>query len=255
MSQPAPLPPPEAAAQEGQPLVTHLVELRRRLLWLVLVLAVAFFALMPFARQLYAFVAQPLMTNLPAGSQMIATDVIAPFFVPVKVVLMAAFLLTLPHTFYQVWAFVAPGLYRHEKRLILPLLLSSLLLFVAGMAFAYFLVFPMVFRFLAAATPEGVNMATDIGNYLSFVLGMFVAFGMVFETPVVVVLLNRVGVVGLKQLQNARAFVIVGAFVVAAVVTPPDVVSQIMLAMPLIVLYELGIVVCRVLGAAAREAA
>lgn len=254
MSRPASLPPPAPVEPEGQPLIEHLLELRRRLVWLVLVLLGVFFALMPFAQHIYTFVAQPLMANLPAGSHMIATDVIAPFFVPVKVTLMAAFLLTLPHTLYQVWAFVAPGLYRHEKRLILPLLFSSLTLFAAGMAFVYFLVFPVVFRFLAGVTPEGVNMATDIGKYVSFVLGMFVAFGMAFETPVVVVLLNRMGVISIKQLQNARAFVIVGAFVVAAVVTPPDVVSQVMLAVPLMVLYELGIVVCRLLGGKARAA-
>ena len=203
---------------------------------------------MPFAQKLYTFVAQPLMVNLPAGTSMIATDVIAPFFVPVKVTLMVAFLITLPHTLYQVWAFVAPGLYRHEKRLIFPVLFSSIVLFFAGMAFAYFFVFPVVFKFLAGVTPAGVSMATDIDKYLSFVLGMFVAFGVVFETPVVVILLNRMGVVSVAQLKTARAYVIVGAFVVAAIVTPPDVISQTLLALPLIVLYELGIVCCRLLG-------
>ena len=228
--------------------MAHLLELRRRLMWLVLVLLVCFFALMPFAQKLYTFVAQPLMVNLPAGTSMIATDVIAPFFVPVKVTLMVAFLITLPHTLYQVWAFVAPGLYRHEKRLIFPVLFSSIVLFFAGMAFAYFFVFPVVFKFLAGVTPAGVSMATDIDKYLSFVLGMFVAFGVVFETPVVVILLNRMGVVSVAQLKTARAYVIVGAFVVAAIVTPPDVISQTLLALPLIVLYELGIVCCRLLG-------
>ena len=244
MSSPSPAEP----QAEPQTLMAHLLELRRRLMWLVLVLLVCFFALMPFAQKLYTFVAQPLMVNLPAGTSMIATDVIAPFFVPVKVTLMVAFLITLPHTLYQVWAFVAPGLYRHEKRLIFPVLFSSIVLFFTGMAFAYFFVFPVVFKFLAGVTPAGVSMATDIDKYLSFVLGMFVAFGVVFETPVVVILLNRMGVVSVAQLQTARAYVIVGAFVVAAIVTPPDVISQTLLAVPLIVLYELGIVCCRLLG-------
>ena len=241
---------PSSAEPQAEPqtLMAHLLELRRRLMWLVLVLLVCFFALMPFAQKLYTFVAQPLMVNLPAGTSMIATDVIAPFFVPVKVTLMVAFLITLPHTLYQVWAFVAPGLYRHEKRLIFPVLFSSIVLFFAGMAFAYFFVFPVVFKFLAGVTPAGVSMATDIDKYLSFVLGMFVAFGVVFETPVVVILLNRMGVVSVAQLKTARAYVIVGAFVVAAIVTPPDVISQTLLALPLIVLYELGIVCCRLLG-------
>ncbi len=239
----SPLPP--AADAEGQTLFEHLLELRRRLMWLFGVLLLVFFALMPFAQRLYTFVAQPLMANLPAGSSMIATDVIAPFLVPVKVTLMAAFLLTLPHSLYQIWAFVAPGLYRHEKRLVLPLLLSSLLLFAAGMAFAYYLVFPVVFHFLAGITPIGVEMATDIDKYLSFVLGMFVAFGITFETPVVVVLLNRMGVCSQAQLRAARPYVVVGAFVVAAVVTPPDVISQFLLAVPLILLYEAGLWCCR----------
>ena len=188
------------------------------------------------------------MATLPVGSSMIATDVIAPFFVPLKVTLMAAFLLTLPHTLYQVWAFVAPALYQNEKRLVFPLVLSSFLLFAAGMAFAYFLVFPVVFKFLTSMTPDGVNMATDIDKYLSFILGMFVAFGMTFEVPVVVVLLQRMGVVSVEQLQKARPYVIVVAFVIAAIVTPPDVISQTLLAVPLIVLYEVGILVCRVTG-------
>ena len=214
-------------------------------MWTAAVMLLCFLGLMPFAQQLYTFVAEPLMASLPANTSMIATDVIAPFFVPVKVTLMAAFLLTLPHTLYQLWAFVAPALYQNEKRLVTPLVLSSMILFFAGMAFAYFLVFPVIFRFLAGVTPVGVNMATDIDKYLSFVLGMFVAFGTTFEVPVVVVLLNRMGVVSLKQLKSARPYVIVGAFVVAAVITPPDVISQIMLAVPLVLLYEAGIWVCR----------
>ncbi|WP_037586105.1 twin-arginine translocase subunit TatC [Stenoxybacter acetivorans] len=233
---------------EPQTLITHLLELRRRLVWVAAVLLLCFFALVPFAQNLYTFVAQPLMANLPAGSHMIATDVIAPFFVPIKVTLMAAFLLTLPHTLYQIWAFIAPGLYRHEKRLIFPLVLSSFVLFIVGMAFAYFLVFPVIFKFLAGVTPDGVNMATDIDKYLSFILGMFVAFGITFEVPVVVILLNSAGIISIEQLKSARPYVIVAAFVIAAVVTPPDVISQTLLAVPLIVLYELGIVLCRLWG-------
>mgnify|MGYP003585817330 FL=1 len=235
----------EETQQSAQPLIEHLLELRRRLMWTIGGLLLCFLALMPFAQQLYTFVAQPLMATLPAGTSMIATDVIAPFFVPVKVTLMAAFLLSLPHTLYQVWAFIAPALYQNEKRLVLPLVLSSVLLFFAGMAFAYFLVFPLIFKFLAGVTPVGVNMATDIDKYLSFILGMFVAFGATFEVPVVVVLLNRMGVVSLAQLRLARPYVIVGAFVLAAVITPPDVISQVLLAVPLIILYEAGLWFCR----------
>ena len=243
----------EKAPQTAQPLIEHLLELRRRLMWTIGGLLLCFLALMPFAQQLYTFVAQPLMATLPAGTSMIATDVIAPFFVPVKVTLMAAFLLSLPHTLYQVWAFIAPALYQNEKRLVMPLVLSSVLLFFAGMAFAYFLVFPLVFKFLAGVTPVGVNMATDIDKYLSFILGMFVAFGATFEVPVVVVLLNRMGVVSLAQLRQARPYVIVGAFVLAAVITPPDVISQVLLAVPLIVLYEAGLWFCRFIHPRVRD--
>ncbi len=225
-----------------QTLVEHMLELRRRLIWIVAVLLVCFAALMPFAQQLYTFVAQPLMANLPKNTNMIATEVVAPFFVPVKVTLMVAFLLSLPNTLYQIWAFVAPALYQHEKKLVFPLLFSSIVLFVCGMAFAYFLVFPIVFQFLAKVTPAGVSMATDIDKYLSFVLGMFVAFGATFEVPIVVVLLHRMGIVTLDQFKQARPYVIVGAFVVAAVITPPDVLSQTLMALPLIALYEFGII-------------
>ena len=243
----------EETQQTAQPLIEHLLELRRRLMWTIGGLLLCFLALMPFAQQLYTFAAQPLMATLPAGTSMIATDVIAPFFVPVKVTLMAAFLLSLPHTLYQVWAFIAPALYQNEKRLVMPLVLSSVLLFFAGMAFAYFLVFPLVFKFLAGVTPVGVNMATDIDKYLSFILGMFVAFGATFEVPVVVVLLNRMGVVSLAQLRQARPYVIVGAFVLAAVITPPDVISQVLLAVPLIVLYEAGLWFCRFIHPRVRD--
>lgn len=231
--------------QDAQPLMAHLLELRHRLVWTLLGIVLCFVAIMPFAQQLYAFVAQPLMSVLPENTSMIATDVVAPFFVPIKVALMAAFLLALPHTLYQIWAFVAPALYQNEKRLIAPLIVSSVSLFVLGMAFCYFLVFPVMFQFFASATPLGVSMATDIDKYLSFILTMFLAFGMTFEVPVAVVLLNRMGVMPLATLQAARPYVIVAAFVIAAIFTPPDVLSQVMLAIPMILLYEVGILVCR----------
>lgn len=229
-------------------LIEHLLELRRRLLWVLGVWLLCFIAMVPFAQKIYTFMAEPLLVNLPAGNHMIATEVIAPFFVPIKVTLMASFIITLPHSLYQIWAFVAPGLYRHEKRLILPLLIASLLLFALGMTFAYYLVFPIIFKFLTGMTPAGVTMATDIDKYLSFVLGMFVAFGVTFEVPILVILLNRMGIVSVAQLKRARAYVVVGAFVVAAIVTPPDVLSQTLMALPLILLYEIGIVACRCLG-------
>ncbi|KES10348.1 Sec-independent protein secretion pathway component TatC [Snodgrassella alvi SCGC AB-598-O02] len=229
-------------------LIEHLLELRRRLLWVLGVWLLCFIAMVPFAQKIYTFMAEPLLVNLPAGNHMIATEVIAPFFVPIKVTLMASFIITLPHSLYQIWAFVAPGLYRHEKRLILPLLIASLLLFALGMTFAYYLVFPIIFKFLTGMTPAGVTMATDIDKYLSFVLGMFVAFGVTFEVPILVILLNRMGIVSVAQLKRARAYVVVGAFVVAAIVTPPDVLSQTLMALPLILLYEIGIIACRCLG-------
>lgn len=232
--------------EQTQPLMVHLLELRSRLLWTIVGLGVCFFAIVPFAQPLYAIVAQPLMSVLPENTSMIATDVVAPFFVPIKVALMTAFLVSLPNTLYQIWAFVAPALYQNEKRLIVPLILSSLLLFAMGMAFCYFLVFPVVFQFFAEMTPLGVNMATDIDKYLSFVLTMFLAFGMAFEVPVAVVLLHRMGVVSLAALRGARPYWIVVAFIVAAIFTPPDVLSQVMLAVPMILLYELGLLVCRV---------
>ena len=213
----------------AQPLVEHLKELRRRLMWVAAVLLLCLFAAVPFANRLYALVAKPLMASLPPGAHMQAIDVIAPVFVPLKVALMAAFLVSLPHTLYQLWAFV----------------LSSVGLFFAGMAFCYFLVFPLVFKVFASATPEGVSMMTDIDRYLSFVLGMFVAFGMAFELPVLVVLLYRMGAVSLAALKTARPYVVVAAFVVAGIVTPPDVISQFLLAVPLIALYEAGLLMCR----------
>lgn len=235
-------------AEATQPLMEHLLELRRRVVWALIGIAVCFFAAVPFAQELYTFAAQPLMSVLPENTSMIATDVVAPFFVPIKVALMAAFLASLPNTLYQLWAFVAPALYQNEKQLVLPLVFSSLLLFAAGMAFCYFLVFPTVFKFFAGMTPLGVSMATDIDKYLSFILGMFVAFGLTFEIPVAVVLLHRMGILSRSQLTAARPYVVVASFVIAAVVTPPDVLSQVMLAVPMILLYEAGIWVSRLTG-------
>ncbi len=223
--------------------ISHLVEMRDRLLRAVLVIVVIFVCLFPWAQDIYALLAKPLLAALPKGGQMIATEITTPFFVPMKVTLMAAFLLALPWVFYQAWAFVAPGLYRHEKRIGVPLVIASVILFVMGMAFAYFLVFPLVFHFIVSVTPTGVAVMTDIGKYLDFVLTMFMAFGVTFEVPIAVVLLVKMGMVSVAKLREIRPYVIVGAFVIGAIFTPPDVISQFMLAMPLWVLYELGIIV------------
>ena len=225
--------------------LSHLIELRDRLIRAMLSILLVFLCLFPWAKDLYALLAQPLLATLPKGGQMIATDVVGVFLVPMKVTLFVAFLIALPYVLYQIWAFVAPGLYSHEKRLALPLVGSSVVLFFTGMAFAYFLVFPTVFGFMAQVAPEGVAWMTDIEKYLSFVMGTFVAFGVAFEVPVIVVVLVLSGVVELSTLKEWRSYVIVGAFVVAAIFTPPDVVSQLMLAIPLCLLYELGMLMAR----------
>ena len=230
--------------------ISHLVELRDRLLRAILAVIVVFLCLFPWARELYALLAKPLIAALPAGGQMIATDVVGVFLVPVKVAFLVAFVIALPYVLYQVWAFVAPGLYVHEKRLVLPLVVASSVLFMVGMSFAYFLVFPVVFKFMASIAPEGVAWMTDIDKYLSFALTTFMAFGVTFEVPVVVIVLVRAGVVSLDKLKEIRPYVIVGAFVVGAIFTPPDVISQVMLAVPLWLLYELGIVFARIVGRA-----
>src|SRR5258705_8934326 len=228
--------------------ISHLVELRDRLLRAILAVIVVFLCLFAWARELYALLAKPLIAALPVGGQMIATDVVGVFLVPVKVALLVAFVIALPYVLYQVLAFVAPGLYVNEKRLVLPLVVASSFLFLLGMSFAYFLVFPVVFKFMASIAPEGVAWMTDIDKYLSFVLTTFMAFGVTFEVPVVVVVLVRVGVVSIDKLKEIRPYVIVGAFVVGAIFTPPDVISHVMLAVPLWLLYELGIVVARLIG-------
>ncbi|MXS84478.1 twin-arginine translocase subunit TatC [Nitrosomonas sp. HPC101] len=221
--------------------ISHLVELRSRLIRTLLVLFLGFLPCAFFARELYSFLAFPLLEKLPQGGQMIATEVVTPFFIPMKVALMVAFLVTLPHTLYQLWAFVAPGLYSHEKRLFLPLVFISSLLFFIGMAFAYFAVLPLVFEFIVYFAPEGVAVMTDISEYLGFVLSMFLAFGITFEVPVFVLILIRTGLVSIEKMRSMRRFVLVGAFIIGAIFTPPDVMSQILLAIPLYLLYELGI--------------
>jgi sec-independent protein translocase protein TatC len=225
--------------------ISHLIELRSRLLKSIVAVLIVFLALAPFSKEIYSLVARPLMHALPVGATMIATDVTGTFLVPLKVTLLAAFLVALPWVLWQIWAFVAPGLYKHEQQLALPLIVSSVFLFFAGMAFAYFVVFPWIFHFFVSFTPEGVQMMTDIDKYLSFVLWMFVAFGATFEIPVVEVLLVRMGIVPLAKLKDLRRYVIVGAFIVAAVITPPDVVSQMMLAVPMCLLYEIGLVAAK----------
>lgn len=223
--------------------ISHLIEMRDRLLRAVIAVVVLFVLLFPWAQDLYHLLAKPMLESLPQGGQMIATEVTTPFFVPIKVTLMTAFLLALPWVFYQAWAFVAPGLYQHEKRLGIPLVISSVVLFLLGMAFAYFLVFPVVFGFIVGVAPEGVAVMTDIGKYLDFVMTLFLAFGITFEVPVAVVLLVKMGMVSVAKLREVRPYVIVGAFVIGAIFTPPDVISQFMLAIPMWLLYELGILV------------
>ena len=235
----------DEASQKEEGFVTHLIELRDRLMRAAASVIICFLALVYWAPDIYSLLADPLVSALPAGTSMIATDVTAPFFVPMKVTMMVAFVLALPYVLYQVWAFIAPGLYEHEKKLAAPIILSSFLLFLLGMAFAYFFVFPAVFKFVAAYTPSGVQMATDIDKYLSFVLTLFLVFGLSFETPVVEMVLVRLGMVSIEKLREFRPYFIVVAFVIAAIVTPPDVISQFMLAVPMILLYEFGIFMSR----------
>jgi sec-independent protein translocase protein TatC len=243
--------PPPDGAQET--FISHLIELRSRLLRSIVAVVIVLVFLVPFAKEIYTALAAPLMRALPPGATMIATDVTGTFLVPLKVTLMAAFLLALPYVLWQVWAFVAPGLYQHERKLALPVLASSFVCFVAGMAFAYFAVFPIAFGFFAGYAPAGVTMMTDIDKYLSFVLTMFIAFGITFETPVVVIVLVRFRVVSLDKLRSIRPYVIVGATIIGAVFTPPDVVSQLLLAIPLWLLYELGLVLARFVEPPALE--
>ena len=230
----------DAGDDSERPLIAHLLELRTRLLRGVVGLVLVLLCLLPFANKLYALLAQPLLDKLPKGGQLIATQVASPFFAPMKLAFFVALVVAMPWLLYQAWAFVAPGLYRREKRLALPLLSSALLLFYAGCAFAYFLVLPMVFGFLARVTPDGVAMMTDISSYLDFVLVLFLAFGLAFELPVALVILVLLGWVTPAQLREGRGYAVVGIFVIAAIVTPPDVISQLMLAIPMCLLYEAG---------------
>jgi sec-independent protein translocase protein TatC len=226
-------------------LIEHLVELRSRLMRALAGLGIALLALLPFANRLYGWFAQPLLDKLPEGAHLIAVEVASPFFAPLKLALFVAVVVMMPWLLYQAWAFVAPGLYKREKKLALPLLVSAVALFYAGCAFAFFIVLPAVFGFLTAVTPEGVAMMTDINAYLSFVLVIFLAFGISFELPVALVILVLLGWVTPAQLREWRGYAVVGMFVLAAVITPPDVVSQLMLAIPMCLLYEAGIVAAR----------
>ena len=239
---------PESDKEEGiqETFLTHLFELRDRLIKSVAALLIVFLGLVYWAPDIFHLFSKPLLDALPNGGRMIVTDVTGSFFVPMKVTMLVAFLGALPVIMYQLWAFIAPGLYKHERQLILPIVTSSYILFIAGMAFAYFLVFPTVFQFMAHYNaPLGADMATDIDKYLSFAMTTFLAFGLTFEVPVVVVVLVKLGMVRIKKLKEIRPYIIVGAFVIAAVVTPPDVLSQLLLAVPLCLLYELGILVAR----------
>lgn len=223
--------------------ISHLVELRNRIMKASLAIIVVFVCMMPWSGQIYDFLASPMMAALPAGSKMIATGVITPFLIPLKVTLLSAFIVALPVVLYQAWAFVAPGLYAHEKKLVAPLVVSSSVLFVTGVAFCYVFVFRVVFKVINELAPKSINVSPDIESYFDFVMTMFIAFGLTFEVPVVVVVLVRMGLVSVEKLRQFRPYVIVGAFVVAAIVTPPDAMSMMLLAIPLCVLFEVGLLV------------
>ncbi|MFM2109505.1 MAG: twin-arginine translocase subunit TatC [Gammaproteobacteria bacterium] len=228
-------------------LISHLLELRDRLLRAFLAVIVVFVPIAFFSNEVFTLVAQPLIDKLPAGSSLIATSVISPFMTPFKLAFFVALFAAMPYVLYQVWAFVAPGLYRHEKRFALPLLLSSIILFYAGVAFAYFAVFPVMFDFFASTTPVGVRMMTDITSYMDFVLTMFLCFGLAFEVPVVVVLLVLTGLVKVDKLAEIRGYVLIGIFVIAAILTPPDAISQTIMAVPMYLLYEGGLLMARLM--------
>lgn len=239
-------------SEQQETFIAHLIELRDRMLRAIVAVVVVFVVLMPWAGDIYDILARPMMQTLPEGTHMIATGVVTPFFVPVKVTMMVAFVLALPVVLYQAWGFIAPGLYSHERRMAMPLVLGSTLLFIIGMAFCYFFVFGMVFKFIAEFAPKSIVPAPDIEQYLSFVMSMFLAFGITFEIPIVVMVLVRMNFVSLEKLREARPYVIVGAFVIAAIVTPPDVVSQFMLAVPMCLLYEAGLFLARFVGQRAK---
>ncbi len=223
------------------PLVAHLTELRDKLLRALLAILLVFICLFPFANDIYAFVSEPLRSLLPEGATMIATEVASPFFTPFKLTLMAAIFLAVPYLLYQIWSFIAPGMYRHEKRLAIPLLLSSVALFYAGAAFAYFVVFPLIFAFFTSVGPEDITMMTDINSYLNFVLKLFFAFGIAFEIPIAAVILIWAGITTPQQLASKRPYIIVGCFVFGMLLTPPDIISQSLLAIPMWLLFEIGV--------------
>ncbi|MCZ6871833.1 MAG: twin-arginine translocase subunit TatC [Gammaproteobacteria bacterium] len=229
-----------------QPLVNHLIELRRRLLTSILAIFIIFIPLYFFANEIYLFVAQPLMERLPSGSTMIATEVASPFLTPFKLAIFAALFIAVPYILHQAWAFIAPGLYLGEKKFALPLLASSIVLFYMGVAFAYFVVFPLVFQFMTSVTPVGVTMMTDINRYLDFVLKLFFAFGFAFEVPIATLLMVWSGMTTVESLSRKRPYIVVGCFVVGMLLTPPDVISQILLALPTWILFEIGLLFARV---------
>ncbi len=237
---------PKAATVEA-PFMSHLVELRDRLLRAVLVILVIFLALFSFANELYSLLAEPLLIHLPTGSSMIATDVASPFLTPFKLAMMSAIFISMPFLLYQLWAFIAPGLYKHEKSLAFPLLFSSIILFYLGMVFAYFVVFPLMFKFFTGIALEGVTMMTDITKYLDFVLKMFFAFGMAFEVPIATILVISTGMTTADKLAEKRPYIIVVAFILGMLLTPPDVVSQMLLAVPIWILFEFGLIFSRIL--------
>lgn len=227
---------------QQMPLISHLTELRTRLLRCVAAIFLIFAGLFSFTQKIYTLVSAPLRVYLPEGATMIATDVASPFLTPFKLTMMCSLFLAMPVVLHQIWGFIAPGLYKHEKRVAVPLLVSSIILFYSGMAFAYFLVFPLIFHFFASVTPEGVSMMTDIASYLDFVMTLFLAFGVAFEIPVAVVLLVWIGIVDVKWLKKMRPYVIIGCFVVGMILTPPDIFSQTLLAVPMWLLFEIGVI-------------
>lgn len=230
------------SVEESQPLISHLIELRNRILRSIVCILFVFLALVYFANDIYHLIAAPLVDQLPNGASMIATSIVTPFFTPIKLTLIASVFLSVPYILYQIWAFVAPALYQHEKRLIYPLLFSSTLLFYLGVAFAYYVVFPLVFAFLTKTAPEGVAIATDISSYLDFVLTLFLAFGICFEVPVAIILLCWSGITTPQDLTQKRPYIIVAAFVIGMFLTPPDIFSQTLLAIPMCLLFEVGII-------------
>lgn len=238
---------PNPEGDQEQSFLSHLVELRQRLVRAVVAVLLTMLALMPWSKEIYTLLAKPMLSALPEGAHMIATGVVTPFLIPLKLTLMVALVLVLPYVLYQVWAFVAPGLYKHEKRLAVPIVMSSYIMFLTGVAFCYFIVFRLLFPVILGFAPDSIQVSPDIEAYFSFALTLFLAFGLTFETPIVLVVMTRLGMTSVAKLRSIRPYFVVGAFIVAAVVTPPDVTSQLMLAVPLCVLYELGIVVSAIL--------